>query len=148
MEQEINDTNINNFNIATMQKRILAFLIDDIILATLITFILWDSLSGNLHDINYLLLLLNESVAKILIIKAIYQTFFVWYYGATVGKLIVKIRVIDLNLRRVSFASALIRSIFRLGSEYILYIGFLFAYFNNSKQTLHDKISKTIVVDV
>ena len=80
--------------------------------------------------------------------KVIYQTYFIWYYGATIGKTIMKLKVIDFNhLGRVTFIQALIRSMGRIISESFFYIGFLMAFYTESRQTLHDKFGKTLVVN-
>jgi uncharacterized RDD family membrane protein YckC len=59
-----------------------------------------------------------------------------------------KLRVIDFNnFTRVTFAQSFIRAMARIVSESFFYIGFLMAYFTDSKQTLHDKFGKTLVVN-
>ena len=79
----------------------------------------------------------------------IYQSFFIWYYGATIGKLVSKIRVIDFETYgRISLVSSCIRSAGRIISESVFYLGFFLAYYGDSRQTLHDKFGKTLVVDV
>lgn len=79
-----------------------------------------------------------------------YQTFFIYYMGATLGKYLTKSKCISLDQgKNPSLKASFIRAALRLLSDsYLLYIGFLFAFFNPLKQTLHDKISKTVVVNV
>lgn len=85
---------------------------------------------------------------QVLVLKFLYQTFFIWYYGATVGKIVAKVRVIDYdNYSRVNLLQAALRSFARILSEMFFYIGFVFAFFNDGKQTFHDKISKTLVIN-
>ena len=92
---------------------------------------------------------MNSAFYLIMLIKVVYQSFFVWYYGATLGKLAVKIRVIDFNhFGKVTLFQSFLRAVVRLLSEFVFYIGFLLSYYTQSKQTLHDKISKTLVVNV
>ncbi|XPV80847.1 MAG: RDD family protein [Halarcobacter sp.] len=63
-------------------------------------------------------------------LKFIYQTFFVWYYGATIGKIIAKMKVVDFNnFGRVNIFTAMTRSVFRFFSEMFFYFGFIFAFF-------------------
>ena len=52
------------------------------------------------------------------------------------------------NYGKVSFVNACIRSACRIISESVFYLGFILAYFGDSKQTFHDKLGKTLVVDV
>ena len=92
--------------------------------------------------------IMNSAFIQILALKFIYQTFFIWYYGATVGKIVAKIKVIDYyNFGKVSFTNSVIRSAARIISEMAMFVGFLFAFFTESKQTFHDKLGKTLVVN-
>ena len=70
-------------------------------------------------------------------------------YGATVGKIIMKIRVIEIKtLNNPSVISALNRGVFRVISEMLFYLGFLWGMLDPSRQTWHDKTAKTLVVNV
>jgi uncharacterized RDD family membrane protein YckC len=66
----------------------------------------------------------------------------------TIGKYVVKIKVIDLNSEnRPSFQQAFLRASIRLLSEAFMYLGFIMAFFMPLRQTLHDKLSNCAVVD-
>jgi len=65
---------------------------------------------------------------------------------ATVGKYLMGIQVTDVSGRRISFQASMIRNILKLFSSAILFIGYLFALFNDKKQTLHDLLADTVVV--
>lgn len=65
---------------------------------------------------------------------------------ASVGKLAVGIKVTDLNGDRVSFGKALLRSIGKIISGMIMYIGYIMAAFTEKKQGLHDMIASTLVL--
>ena len=89
-----------------------------------------------------------DLVMPLIILKVVYQTFFVWYYGATIGKIITKIRVIDVNSwDRVSLFSSFLRSGGRIFSEMFFYVGFLIGFFNDGRKTFHDITGKTLVVN-
>lgn len=140
--------NTNNLELATTRKRAVAFVIDDFLVTAIITLMYWDLISTNANSVMSVLVIMNENVWQILFFKFIYQAFFVWYYGATVGKILMKIRVIDFNhFGRVSIFSAIARSIFRILSEMFFYIGFIFAFFTDGRQTFHDKLGRTLVVN-
>jgi uncharacterized RDD family membrane protein YckC len=64
----------------------------------------------------------------------------------TVGKMALGIKVTDLNGERLSFGKALIRAIGRIISGFTMLIGYLLAAFTEKKQALHDMIASTIVV--
>ena len=139
----------DNLELATTRSRMLAFVIDDFLITFIIIAMYWNQIAASGNDLMSVLVVMNEFVWQILILKFIYQSFFVWYYGATLGKIITKIRVIDHdNLGRVSIFTSIIRSILRIISEMFFYIGFIFAFFTEGRQTFHDKIAKTLVVNV
>ena len=139
----------NNLELAKISTRALAFVIDDILITLIVFAIFWDTIANSGSDLTALLIVMNEFVLQVLFLKFIYQTFFVWYYGATVGKIVAKVRVIDYeNYGRVTLFSSIMRSFARLLSEMFFYIGFIFSFFNDGKQTFHDKMGKTLVVNV
>jgi len=140
--------NTDNLELASMRSRAMAFIIDDFLITFLIIIMYWGAISNSGDDIMSILIVMNENLYQILFVKFIYQTFFVWYYGATIGKIITKIRVVDFNhFGRVSIFTAMIRSFVRLLSEMFFYIGFIFGFFSEGRQTLHDKIGRTLVVN-
>jgi uncharacterized RDD family membrane protein YckC len=145
-----NQTNIdtNNLQLAHTKKRALAFMIDDLAITFIVAMMLWDKIATLDNNYTAVLLLINSAFVQVAILKFLYQTFFIWYYGATLGKMTAKIKVIDFdNFGRVNFTNSALRSIGRLISESLLYLGFFLAFYTQSKQTFHDKIGKTLVVD-
>lgn len=148
-ENNSNNQDINNLELASMNSRIKAFIIDDLLITFVVIIMLWDQISQTGDDIAALLIILNQYAIPVLVLKFIYQSFFVWYYGATLGKMAAKIKVIDYyHFGRVSFTSAMIRSFGRIISELFFYIGFLIGFFNDGRQTFHDKIGRSLVVNV
>ncbi len=142
------NNDIENLELASIRARTLAFVIDDFLVTFIIVFIYWSNLSASGNDLASILIVMNEFVWQVLILKFIYQTFFVWYYGATIGKIITKIRVVDYyNFGRVSIFTAITRSALRIISEMFFYVGFVFAFFNDGRQTFHDKIGRTLVIN-
>ena len=141
--------NSQDLQLAPMPKRAFAFIIDDLLVTFITLAIFWDALMAAADNMDAMMYLVKvELVVPLIILKVVYQTFFVWYYGATVGKIITKIRVIDADhWGRVSFFSALRRSVGRIVSEMFFYIGFLIGFFNDGRKTLHDITGKTLVVN-
>lgn len=138
----------NNLELASTSSRALAFVIDDVLITLIVLAIFWENINASSGDLQVLLVIMNQFLWQVLFLKFIYQTFFVWYYGATIGKIIAKIRVIDYNnFGRVSMSSAILRSVARILSEMFFYIGFVFAFFTEGKQTFHDKMGRTLVVN-
>jgi len=143
-----NNIDIDNLQLASMGSRIKAFVIDDLSITLLVLLLLWDSVKATNGDFIAVMTIMNAAFFQIVIIKFIYQTFFIWYYGATIGKLIAKIKVIDFDhFGKVPLVNSAFRSGGRIISEMIFYIGFIMAYYTDSRQTLHDKFGKTLVVD-
>ncbi|HEY0742805.1 MAG TPA: RDD family protein [Chryseosolibacter sp.] len=65
---------------------------------------------------------------------------------ATLGKMALGIKVTDMDGNRLSFGKAFLRSIGKLVSSAIMYIGYLLAAFTEKKQALHDLIASTLVL--
>ena len=148
MNEEIeNILHREGFVLADIKKRAVAFLIDEMLLSLLLVIAMSDSFS-NAKNIEEIILLTNQVMFEYLLIKIIYQTFFVMQYGATIGKIIMKIRVVEIRtLQNPTFLCALNRAIFRIISEMIFYLGFLWGVMDPSRQTWHDKTAKTLVIN-
>lgn len=144
VERRLDDAGLE---LATIQKRAVAFLIDELLLASLFLFIIFDQLAGNDNQ-DEMVALINSFTFEYLLIKIFYQTLFVYYYGATLGKIAMKIRVVDaFTLERPIFGSALNRAVFRIISEMIFYLGFVWAFYTKNRQGWHDKTARTLVVN-
>ena len=65
---------------------------------------------------------------------------------ATVGKIALGLKVADEEGNRISFGRALGRTVAKILSALILFMGFVMAGFTDRKQALHDKIAHTLVV--
>ena len=141
--------NSDNLQLASMRSRALAYVIDDFLVTIIIMMIFWEDIISVSQDMDALMYLLKAELAfPLIMLKVIYQTFFVWYYGATIGKIVVKIRVIDANKwGRVSIISSFLRAVGRIFSEMFFYIGFLIGFFNNGRKTFHDITGRTLVVN-
>ena len=138
----------SNLQLASIGVRTKAFIIDDLSITLLVLLILWDKIAAANGDLLVVMTIMNAAFFQIIIIKFLYQTFFIWYYGATIGKFVAKIRVIDFDsYGKVSLVNSAIRSAGRIVSEAVFYIGFLVANYTESKQTFHDKIGKTLVIN-
>lgn len=135
-------------SLATTRKRALAFLIDEILLSFLLIIALWESFSqaANTEEI---INLTNSFVLEYMALKIIYQSFFIMQYGATIGKIVMKIRVIEIKtFQNPNVIVSLNRAIFRVLSEMLFYLGFLWGMLDPSRQTWHDKTARTLVIDV
>jgi len=133
--------------IAPIPKRAFAMFIDEALLSMLLIVILWDAFTSA-ASVEDVIRLTNAFVLEFMAMKIVYQTFFVMQYGATLGKILMKIRVIEIKtLNTPGFLSAFNRGVFRIISEMFLYLGFLWGTMNPLRQTWHDKTARTLVVN-
>ena len=149
MNEEIQNTlHREGMSLAPIKKRSMAFFIDEMLLSLILIIALWDRFSQSM-SLEETIILTNTFVLEYMMMKVIYQAFFVMHYGASIGKLTMKIRVIELKtLGNPNVLVALNRSIFRVISELVFYLGFLWGVLDPSRQAWHDKTAKTLVVNV
>ena len=86
--------------------------------------------------------------AQLLIILAYWLYFAIMHssaWGATVGKRVLGLYVVDEEGHRLSFVKATIRFFGKLLSLFTFFIGFLVALIHPKRQALHDLIAKTFV---
>ncbi len=137
-----------NVIVASRLKRAVSAIMDEFLLSFLLLIALWESFS-QLKTTEEIIIFTNSFVLEYMVLKVIYQTFFVMQYGATLGKIVMKIRVIEIQtLTNPNIIVSLNRAIFRVLSELLFYLGFLWAIIDPSRQAWHDKTAKTLVVDV
>ena len=148
MNEEIeNILHREDIQLAHTRKRAMAFFIDEMLLSFILIVALWDSFA-NAQTVEVLIAVTNSFVLEYMAMKIIYQTFFVMQYGATLGKLAMKIRVIEIQtLQNPNILVSLNRAIFRIISEMLFYLGFLWGMLDPARQAWHDKTAKTLVVD-
>jgi uncharacterized RDD family membrane protein YckC len=68
-------------------------------------------------------------------------------YQATVGKMVMKLKVVDEFGRPLTPVSSGIRNLSKIISMLIFALGFLWILVDRKKQGWHDKIARTYVVD-
>lgn len=133
--------------LADIKKRAMAFFIDELLLSFLLIIALWDSFVAA-QTVEEMIIVTNAFILEYMFMKIIYQAFFTMQYGASLGKIVMKIRVIEIQtLQNPSVLSALNRGIFRVISEAFFYLGFLWGMLDPARQTWHDKTAKTLVIN-
>lgn len=120
-------------NYGDLGKRIVAYIIDSIILSA-IGFVLGLTLS-------YVGLIISPLVSWLYIILMEGGS---WH--ATVGKRAMGLYVADGAGRGITYSTSILRLIGKMLSGLILGIGYLMGFFNEQKQCLHDMIAKTYVL--
>ncbi len=137
-----------NLTLASFQKRGAAYVIDELLISVLFSLIYLDQMPENVTT-EELIGIVNSLFGYLVGIKILYQTFFVWMYGATIGRIVMKIRVISTaDLENPNLMTSLSRAAFRIVSESLFYLGFVWAFLNPKRETWHDKVANTLVINV
>lgn len=121
----------------TFWERLLALIIDEIILfvITVIISLFLSQVTDNLTNLLFWLL------------STLYGTLFIWKYGHTPGKKLLKLKVVNSSYQPLGFGAALLReSVGKLLSGLIFNLGYLWVLINGKRQAWHDKLAKTFVV--
>ncbi|PHM18106.1 MAG: hypothetical protein CJD30_02695 [Sulfuricurvum sp. PD_MW2] len=136
-----------HLELSSIRQRAAAFGIDEILLSVIMMIILWDSML-KATTLENMIALTNSFLLEYMSIKIVYQTFFTMQYGATIGKIVMKIRVIEITtLSNPGFLSAFNRSVFRVVSEILFYLGFIWAMLDPYRRSWHDRTGRTLVVN-
>jgi uncharacterized RDD family membrane protein YckC len=152
----------NEFMLATIRKRFVAFLLDWIVLiliyfAIVIVFTLFDrSISNiNVHGIFEVELEIDNTPTSVItfvklllgLLPVIYFTLsFYFWKGQTVGKFFLGIRVLSLYHERIGLWHCTERSLGYFASALEGGFGYIQAFWNPNRMALHDKIGETIVI--
>jgi len=118
---------------APIWKRFVAVFIDGIILAILFIF-----LTSWMEEPRLLEFILTS------VYFALFESSFLM---ATPGKIILGLKVSNLDGEQLSFLNAFGRNLAKWLSEIIFMIGYLFPLFTEKKQALHDLITGCVVVE-
>lgn len=141
-----------SWRIAGMGERFLAYIIDNLIM-TLASFVC------NYVGLFVLNLLLSEgdavyaaslffSFAFGFLLPTFYEAYFLSRpRGATPGKMVLGLKVVDANGNTLTFWRGAVRYPAKLLSGMICSIGYLMAFFNDEHKALHDMICGTYVIN-
>ncbi|MGD0756159.1 MAG: RDD family protein [Bacteroidales bacterium] len=154
----------NGFILASIKKRFVAFLIDWIILVIIYfcILILFDLLNMdiskiNVHGIFDVEIEMNNTPSYIIaflkilfgLLPVIYFTIsFYFCKGQTIGKYFLKIKVLSLYHEHLGLWHCIERSLGYFASALEFGFGYIQAFWNPNRMTLHDKIGETIVVEL
>jgi uncharacterized RDD family membrane protein YckC len=132
---------------ATIGRRFLAVFIDGIIIDIVLfpAIILLVGFQGITHKG------LSPGVSALVylvqyLVPAAYEIILIGAFGATLGKMAMKIKVVTPEGRPVSYGRATGRYFAKMLSGIILCIGYLMAFWDDEKRALHDRICKTRVI--
>ncbi len=145
--------------LASVSRRWLAIIIDGLIVGVMT--LLLAAVSGGFTALEAALLsddptmistaasqFQNDVVTMNLLVSAVYNVAFMTLFnGQTLGKIMLKLRVIKKNGQRIGILDAIIRNVFGYTISGMFLLGYLWAMFDREKQTWHDKLAGTVVVD-
>ncbi|HXC97807.1 MAG TPA: RDD family protein [Verrucomicrobiae bacterium] len=81
-----------------------------------------------------------------ILIAVLYEVIMIGKYGATLGKMACKIRVVTPDGAPVSYGTAVARYFSKIVSSLICAIGYIMAGFDDEKRALHDRMCSTRVI--
>ncbi|TDM10598.1 RDD family protein [Macrococcus lamae] len=129
-------------------SRLLAYLIDAIIIWC-IKQILIDPLMSqfNLTDQHVVAPIFSAANIASALVYFLYFVLMTWFFRATIGKMIMGLKVVSYNDEPMTFFRIVVREVFgRYISNFFLNLLYLVVLFNPSRQGIHDVLSDTIVV--
>ncbi len=88
----------------------------------------------------------NEGNVLSFLLGLAYSVWMLSTYGATVGMMVLKIKITKENGNKITYQDAILRYFAAILSGIALGIGYLWMIWNPKKQTWHDIIAKTVVV--
>lgn len=148
--QEILDR--EDIQLAGIDRRFVAFVIDSLIVSLIVCLLNFESLerisqSMQSNDIEQVILAMGPMLWQMIVLDVVYQWIFVAWYGASVGKILCKIEVVSIDLLdSPSVGKSFLRAILREFSQVVYYIPFVFALGDSFKRTLYDRLCQSIVI--
>ncbi|HUB68685.1 MAG TPA: RDD family protein [Candidatus Methylacidiphilales bacterium] len=139
---------IGTFVYASVLRRFVAVFIDGIIIDIFVFLPLFFILGAG----GFLLHQGISPLTNVMIIiveylfPALYEIIFIGRYGATPGKMVMKIKVVTVDRAPMTYGRSTGRYFSKMLSGIILGIGYLMAIWDEEKRALHDRICKTRVV--
>lgn len=135
-------------------RRLVAWFIDKMVVGFILGILLWNPWDWNSYSDydwwlnwgNFHFTFLSHRALKLLVVMLYYAAMESSKFQGTIGKLVLGIKVTDVNGERITFSKALLRNLSKIISGAILMIGYLMILFDSKKQGLHDKIADTYVV--
>lgn len=144
--ETIQNNNSGIGHLANPVLRIIAFILDALIISTVYGVLLMLLVGTNNEDIFY---------GGLIYIILTYIPFQILYYTlfdcsarqGTPGKQIMKIYVTDMDGNRISFIRSLGRYLSKIVSAGVAMIGFIMIFFTKYNQGLHDMLASTLVLE-
>ena len=161
---------MTELNYAGFSRRLFAFCIDWIIIMIVLVIInnllpgrFWDNLIANNHA-DFLSSLMRDGTSRATVSKialVFYGAYwFIFYFlialvysvvmesakQATIGKILFKLRVANVNGEKAAPLQIALRNVGKVLSFLTIGVGFLMVGFTSKRQALHDLLAKTVII--
>jgi len=83
-----------------------------------------------------------------MVLKSIYEIWMIGRYGATLGKMACRLRVVNPDGERISYLRSTGRHFAKYVSGILMYLGYLVVLFDEERRTLHDYMCDTRVIRI
>ena len=139
-------------NLATFWQRLLAFIIDYILMVLIVVvgcynfdqYLPFRMVDLSIDDMK------QREVLQVIFCAVFFLYNFLFYVSplkGTLGQYLFKLIVVDANGKPISFGKAIIRSVCKVLSFNIFFLGFISVIFSRYRQSFHDALAKTYVVN-
>lgn len=143
-----------NLELATLGARFLAYLFDCFLVLFVCIVFVWKDLtllfgaeSLAQDSLSFIKNITSQVFIMYIIVNLCYEVLLVSLYGATLGKMILKIRIISVEfVDKPSPLRATSRAISKSLGAIFLYVGFIIAFDERFRRALHDIVPKTLVI--
>ena len=148
MDEILEKLDRENIYLAGFGKRAAAFIIDNFIVSLVIFIAFYSDFMAVAADANQLYEMAANFAIFILCLQFFYHFLFTAFYGATLGKMALRIKIIDeRTLDKPGVLGAFLRTAVRFLSESAFYLGFAWAFGNELRKTWQDYAARTLVID-
>ncbi len=138
-----------DLELASLKARFLAYVLDYFLVSFLFLFLIWDFVASVQGDIAKSTQIFLQFSPLYILCNLSYEVIFIHFYGATLGKILFKVRVVSVDyVDNPSFLISFVRTILKLIGSKLFYITYIFAFDDTFKRTLHDRLAKTIVISI
>ncbi len=145
------DTSASGIRYSSVRRRFAASLVDSIILG-IFNMIIMAPFAGSMAanptnpDLSTIFGRFAITMVFSTLVGVAYYTVLHGWKGATLGKMLFKIRVVKADGEPITYIQAFMRYLGYMLSSIILCIGYIMAIFDSQKRALHDRIAGTRVI--
>jgi uncharacterized RDD family membrane protein YckC len=132
--------------VATLWQRIVSMSIDDLLVSFLVVIAFYNKFASA-KTYEEILILSDSLFFYIFIAYTFYHWIFIAIYGKTIGKMLMKIEIIDIQtFDKPNWYRSFIRSVVRNFDEMFFYLGMVYAVFDPYNRAVHDILGKCVAV--